>query len=42
LVVLVAGYKNCPNLILAKLQIAITFALVVRIGDILYGFRVEN
>jgi len=39
---LVAGYKNRPNLILAKFQIAITFAMVVRIGDILYDFGVEK
>jgi len=29
--VLVAGYKNQTNLVLAKLQTTITFALVVRI-----------
>jgi len=40
--VLVAGYKNWPNLILAKLQIAITFAMVVRTEDILYDFGVEK
>jgi len=38
--VLVAGYKNRPNLILAKLQTAITFVLTVKIGYILYGFGV--
>jgi len=40
--VLVAGYKKLQSLVLAKLQTAITFALVVRNGDILYGFGVEK
>jgi len=29
--VLVAGYNKLPNLVLAKLHIAITFALAVRV-----------
>jgi len=40
--VLGAGYKNRPKVVLAKLQIAITFVLDVKIGDIIYDFRVEK
>jgi len=40
--VLVARHKNRPNIVLAKLQTAITFALAVRIGHIVYDFGVEK
>jgi len=36
--VLVARHKNWPNLVLAKHQIAITFALTIIIGHIVCGF----
>jgi len=40
--VLVARHVNRPNLVLAKLQTAITFGLAVRTGHIVYGFGVEK
>jgi len=40
--VLVARHKNRPTLVLAKLETAITFALTVRIGNIVYAFGVEK
>jgi len=40
--VLVPRHQNWPNLVLAKLQTAITFGLAVRIGHIVYGFAVQN
>jgi len=40
--VLVVGYKNRPNSILAKLQTIIIVSLLVRIGYIVYGFGVEK
>jgi len=42
ILVLVAGYKNRSNLVLVKLQSAITFALTVRIGHIVYGFKIQK
>jgi len=35
-------HQNWPNLVLAKLQTAITFGLASRIGHIVYRFGVEN
>ena len=40
--ILVARHLNRQNLVLAKLQTAITFALAVRIEHIIYGFGVEK
>jgi len=40
--VLVARHQNQPNMVLPKLQTAITFGLAVRIGHIVYGFGVAN
>jgi len=40
--VLVSRHVNRRNLVLTNLQTAITFALVVRIGHIVYGFVLEN
>jgi len=40
--VLVAPHQNQPNMVLPKLQTAITFGLIVRIGHIAYGFGVEK
>jgi len=40
--VLVAQYKNRPNMVLAKHEVAITFALAIRTGHIVYGFGVEK
>jgi len=34
--------QNQPNLVLPKLQTAITFNLAVKIGHIVYGFGVEK
>jgi len=40
--VLVARHVKRPNLVLPKLQTAITFGLAVRIPNIIYGFWVEK
>jgi len=39
---MVARHANRPNMVLAKLQTVITFALSVRIGHIVYGFGVQK
>jgi len=39
---LVAGYKNWSNPVLAKLRTVITFVMPVRIGHILNGYGIEK